>query len=170
MVTKQQQLEWLAEKWTIWHHPMGKVFMSRTAIGDFVRVTGNPHLITREEWQQERDKMKAKPEVDNSWFGREELPPCGVPVELWFGGVFAYNCEFLVLRGDSYVVWNLDADRPDCADRLNTAFRPLRTEREKAIEEMSRLMHEHGSVINDTTLGALYDAGYRKMVLCPSPI
>ena len=77
---------------------------------------------------------------DNSWHEREELPPCGVPIELWFGGSFAYNCEFIVMRGNAYVMWNLDADRPDAADYMNSQFRPLRTEREKAIEEISTLV------------------------------
>ena len=113
--------------------------------------------------------MSSKPEVDNSWHERGELPPVGVSVELWWGGSFAYNCEFITRRGRHYVMWNLDADRPDAADYMNSEFRPLsslnplRTEREKAIEDMSRLMHEHDSIINDITLGALYDAGYRKV-------
>ena len=163
MVTKQQQLEWLASSWPIWYHPMGKVFMSRTAIGDFVSMTNNSHQITREEWQQERDKMSSKPEVDNSWFDREELPPCGVPIELWFGGTFAYNCEFIAMRGNTYVLWNIDADRPDCAECLNSQFRPLRTEREKAIEEMANLIAK--SVFGSAKCQAekLYDSGYRKV-------
>ena len=115
------------------------------------------------ECQQEQDKMSNKSEVDNSWHERGELPPCGVPVELWFGGSFAYNCEFITRRRHHYVMWNLDADRPDAADYMNSEFLPLRTEREKVIEDMSRVMHEHDSVINDDTLGALYDAGYRKV-------
>ena len=80
--------------------------------------------------------MSSKPEVTNSWCECGELPPCGVPVELWFGGSFAYNCEFIVMRGNTYVMWNLDADRPDAADYMNSQFRPIRTEREKAIEEV----------------------------------
>ena len=77
---------------------------------------------------------------DNSWYERGELPPIGAPSELWFGGSFAYNCEFLCVRGYNYIIWNLDADRPDCADIMNSEFRPLRTEREKAIEELNRLV------------------------------
>ena len=162
MVTKQQQLEWLANKYKTWPE-QGSPYLGLSAVelGKFAIV--NSHTITRTEWQQERDKMNSKPEVDSSWYDRGELPPVGVPVELWFGGTFAYRCEFITMRGNAYVVWNLDDDKPDCADYMNSQFRPLRTEREKAIEDMSRVMHEHDSVINDVTLGALYDAGYRKV-------
>ena len=107
--------------------------------------------------------MKTKPEDDNSWFTYCKLPPCGIPIELWFGGSFAYNCEFIAMRGNTYVVWNLDADKPDCADSLNSEFRPLRTEREKAIDEMADLISKSvfGSAKCQTE--KLYDAGYRKV-------
>ena len=84
--------------------------------------------------------MSSKPEVTNSWCEREGLTPCGIPVELWIGGSFAYNCEFIAMRGNTYVMWNLDADRPDAADNMNSQFRPLRTEREKAIDEIAALV------------------------------
>ena len=107
--------------------------------------------------------MSSKPEVDDSWFTYCKLPPCGIPIELWFGGSFAYNCEFIAMRGNTYVVWNLDADKPDCADSLNSEFRPLRTEREKAIDEMANLIAK--SVFGSAKCQAekLYDAGYRKV-------
>ena len=107
--------------------------------------------------------MSSKPEVDNSWCERGDLPPVGVPVELWFGGSFAYNCEFIVMRGNDCVVWNLDDDKPDCADRMNSQFLPLRTEREKAIDEMANLIAK--SVFGSAKCQAekLYDAGYRKV-------
>ena len=169
MVTKQQQLEWLASSWPKWYHTMGKVFMSRTAIGDFVSMINNSHQITREEWQQERDKMNSKPEVDNSWNKYGELPPCGVPVELWVGGSFAYNCEFITRRSNHYVMWNLDADRPDAADYMNSEFRPLRTEREKAIDEMVSILKAKfdrpgvDGIAVSGIVNELYDAGYRKV-------
>ena len=162
MVTKQQQLEWLANKYKTWPEP-GSPYLSLSAVelGKFAIV--NSHTITRTEWQQERDKMNSKPEVDNSWHERGELPPVGVPVELWFGGSFAYNCEFIGMRGYNYVLWNLDDDKPDCADSMNSQFRPLRTEREKAIDEMANLIAK--SVFGSAKCQAekLYDAGYRKV-------
>ena len=117
------------------------------------------------EWQQERDKMLNKPEVDNSWCKCGACPPIGVLVELWFGGSFAYNCEFICMRGRNYIVWNLDADRPDCADIMNSEFRPIRTEREKAIDDMKSLCAYPGSWCSTFKEFAesLYDAGYRKV-------
>jgi len=155
-VTKRQQLEWLAKEFSVWPGFGGiAIRMSNLVIGDH----GGEHLITREEWQQEREKMQKQ--QDNSWHERGELPPVGVPVELWWGGSFAYNCEFITRRGHHYVMWNLDADRPDAADYMNSEFRPLRTEREKAIEEMSEALIHRGSAMSQVILGELYDAGFR---------
>ena len=107
--------------------------------------------------------MNDKPEVDDSWFTYCKLPPCGIPIELWFGGSFAYNCEFIAMRGNTYVVWNLDADKPDCADSLNSEFRPLRTEREKAIDEMADLIAKSVFGSAKCQVEKLYDSGYRKV-------
>ena len=114
--------------------------------------------------------MSSKPEVDSSWHERGELPPVGVPVELWVGGSFAYNCEFITRRGHHYVMWNLDADRPDAADYMNSEFRPLsqlnplRTEREKAIDEMVKLIgHGYMSAEMAKELAVkMHDSGYHK--------
>ena len=69
MVTKQQQLEWLANKITKWPEDMGVISVS-------VDNIGNPKFLERwdkdwidftfEEWQQERDKMQKQPAQDNS--------------------------------------------------------------------------------------------------------
>ena len=105
--------------------------------------------------------MSSKPEIDNSWHERGELPPVGVPVELWWGGSFAYTCEFITRRRHHYVMWNLDADRPDAADYMNSDFRPIRTGREKAIDAACKAI---GGVGEDGLLivERLYDAGMLK--------
>ena len=158
-VTKQQQLEWLAKH--IESLPFGSdsILMSDEVLGNM----GHEHKITNQELKLERNKMQKQPAPDNSWHERGELPPVGVPVELWFGGSFAFNCEFITRRRHHYVMWNLDADRPDAADYMNSEFRPLRTEREKAIEEMANLIAK--SVFGSAKCQAekLYDAGYRKV-------
>ena len=97
---------------------------------------------------------------DNSLRKRGSCPPIGEPVELWFGGSFAYNCEFICMRGRNYIVWNLDADRPDCADIMNSEFRPLSTEREKVIDAACDVICKNG--VHDFERGVierLYDAG-----------
>jgi len=166
MVTKQQQLEYLARECHSWR---GRDFIlvSDTELGYRLPVSSGCHLITRQEWQQERDKMSSKPAQDNSWHERGELPPVGVPVELWWGGSFAYNCEFITRRGHHCVMWNLDADRPDAADYMNSEFRPLRTEREKAIDEMvSVILDYDGYMITSATAKLvarqLHDSGYHR--------
>ena len=164
-VTKQQQLEWLAKEFESLPFGSDSILMSDEVLGSM----GYEHRITNQELKLERDKMSSKPEVDNSWHERGELPPVGVPVELWWGGSFAYNCEFITRRGHHYVMWNLDADRPDAADYMNSEFRPLRAEREKAIDEMIGILKAKfdrpgvdGITVADI-VDELYDAGYRKI-------
>lgn len=161
-VTKQQQLEWLAKNKSDFNFDV--VIMSAHDIGQMADIWDDSHYkVTKKEWQQERDKISSKPEVDSSWHESRELPHVGAPIELWFGGSFAYNCEFICVRGMSYIVWNLDADRPDCADIMNSEFRPLRTEREKAIDELNALV---GDIEKYPTwrdaIAAIVDAGYHK--------
>ena len=175
-VTKQQQLEWLSKTHEEWPYIGPVMIMSDKSIGAYY---GAPmpgcHFVSLTEWQQERDKMQkqaeqaAQPAPDNSWHERGELPPVGVPVELWWGGSFAYNCEFITRRGHHYVMWNLDADIPDASDYMNSEFRPLRTERDKAIDEMIGILKAKfdRSGIDGITVAdivdELYDAGYRKI-------
>ena len=157
MITKQQQLEWLAKRFESLPCHNDSIRMSDKTLGYF----GYGHRITNQELKLERDKMGSKPKVDNSWYEYGELPPVGVPVELWWGGSFAYNCEFITRRGHHYVMWNLDADIPDTSDYMNSEFRPLRTERDKAIDEMANLIAS--SVFGSAKCQAekLYDAGCR---------
>lgn len=41
-------------------------------------------------------------------------------------------------------------------------FRPIKSDRDKAIEDMSRIFYQRDLVV-DESFGALYDAGYRKI-------
>lgn len=56
MVTKRQQLEWLAKHWDEWVSPARIVPMSKVIFGGFTSMSSYAHEITKEEWQQERDK------------------------------------------------------------------------------------------------------------------
>ena len=57
MVTKQQQLEWLAKKCKTWSgQDATYLCLSVAEVGQFAVV--NAHVITRKEWKQERDKMQ----------------------------------------------------------------------------------------------------------------
>ena len=56
MVTKQQQLAWLAKRWDEWVSPARVVPMSKVILGGFTSISSYAHEITKEEWQQERYK------------------------------------------------------------------------------------------------------------------
>ena len=57
MVTKQQQLAWLAKHWDEWVSPARVVFMSKVILGGFTSISSYAHEITKEEWQQQRDRI-----------------------------------------------------------------------------------------------------------------
>ena len=56
MVTKQQQLARLAKRWDEWVSPARVVPMSMVILGGFTSISSYANEITKEEWQQERDK------------------------------------------------------------------------------------------------------------------
>ena len=56
MVTKQQQLAWLAKHWSEWVSPAMVVPMSKVILGGFTSMSSYAHEITKEEWQQYRGK------------------------------------------------------------------------------------------------------------------
>ena len=148
MVTKQQQLEWLAEEFDIWPNIKScAIKMSVKSIGCEALLDGECHTITRQEWQQERDKMSGKPEADNSWHERGEFPPVGCECEFcnsddewadWLHSVFVGfdstgNGVVSVFGDDKGVLW---------ISNNSTDFRPLRTEREEAIDEIAALVRD----------------------------
>ena len=156
-VTKQQQLEWLASSWTSWHTSARELFMSKVIIGCFMSMIDDSHQITLEEWQQERDKMQKQ--QDNSWHERGELPPVGCECEVFDGDDWLKS--FIVGRSRSGDV--VVQTRNGYFEASHAKFRPLRTEREKAIDEMADLIAK--SVFGSAKCQAekLYDAGYRKV-------
>ena len=104
--------------------------------------------------------MSSKPEVDNAWHERGELPPVGCeceykPVNDWV------KCKVL-FAGDSLYVLGVQ-EVEICVRVLDVDFRPLRTEREKEIDEMANLIAK--SVFGSAKCQAekLYDSGYRKV-------
>ena len=172
MVTKQQQLEWLANNLEKWRSGYDFAVVDKTSDGVFyvrwpsVCSSG----ITKREWQQERDKMQkkveqvAQPTQDNSWYEREELPPVGYECEA------IHNGEWVAVEVLRHRVNNVEmnvAAVMDCTSFnvfWSDDFRPLRTEREKTIDEMNGLV---GDIEEYPTwrdaMAALYDAGYRKV-------
>ena len=150
-------------------------FLDTTVHGYPISDDWNKAVISYKEYKQAKelyDNQFASPDSDNSatsWFEKGEFPPAGCECDFcnsddewcdWHRSVFVGfdsigNGVVSVFGDDKGMLW-LSTNPSD--------FSPLRTEREKAIEDMSRIMHDkgHGSVINDVTLGALLDAGYHK--------
>ena len=118
-------------------------------------------ILSRDEYftaypEQPKDEVMSK-----DWHKNGELPPVGVGVQLWHGGAYAYDCEVIAKRGNSYVLWNLTWDRADSADCSMCEFRPLRTEREKAIDDMVDCLGSRWANCEEIA-AHLYENGYRK--------
>ena len=165
-MTRVEKLKWLARELEEWK---GRYEFCVVIVGhEDVYVTWplncspSSSSFTKAEWKAAREELMKTTEPTSSWHEHGELPPVGVPVELWFGGAYAYDCEFIGKRGNTYILWNLDADRPDAGEDIMCQFHLLRTEREKAIDEIAELIAK--SVYGSAKCQAekLYDAGYRK--------
>jgi len=109
--------------------------------------------------------MSSKPVVDNSWHERGEFPPVGCECEVKDGGVW-HKTHIVGFDDDGYCVytapWNSLARDYD-GDMCQSNFRPLSTERDKTIDEMLLAIDHIKEGNFETFIGALYDAGYRRV-------
>ncbi len=119
--------------------------------------------------------QQAEKQQDNSWFERGELPPVGEVVTLnsinpnnyWahhVGAKLTIVSHDKDTRGTGIAVYRI-VDRDGFNEYHGLAahaFRPIRTERELAIEEMVIIMAETKRANYQITAASLYDAGYRK--------
>ena len=108
--------------------------------------------------------MSSKPEVDNSWYERGELPPvgceCYIRHSCWNSEkyekvtVAAITNEYVIVKYATFEQHYMLND---------ISFRPLCTQREKTVDEMANLIAS--SVFGSAKCQAekLYDAGYRKV-------
>ena len=180
MVTKQQQLEWLAKNWCAWVHSLGYVFMSKRIVGDFVSMINDSHRISFDEWQQERNKMQqqtanpVQPAPDNSWHERGELPPVGCECEFAqkSGGAWV-KAAILAVTNQNVIMLVNDEPLEVVSRASNVIFRPLSTERAKAIDELAASIgdefkfegYDLHTRITRSLSEFIYDAGYRKVKL-----
>ena len=107
--------------------------------------------------------MSSKPEVDNSWHERGELPPVGGVCEAMINGEWI-AAEVLRHRINS-VGMNVAAVMSCASFGVYWAadFRPLRTEREKAIDDACAAVCKAGPYDHERELiSRLYDAGLLK--------
>ena len=165
-VTKQQQLEWLAKNLEKWNSGYDFAVVDKCSDGGFyvrwpsVCSSG----ITKKEWQQERDKTQKQPaqsKPDNSWQAYGELPPVGCECEAMINGEWI-AAEVLRHRINSAGM-NVAAVMSCASFGVYWAadFRPLRTEREKAIDAACKAIGvagEDGLLM----IERLYDAGLLK--------
>ncbi|MFQ1732376.1 hypothetical protein ACK38X_02495 [Aeromonas veronii] len=118
--------------------------------------------------------MDEKFRIDRSdWFDRGELPPVGIECEVLWDDCEWHKTKIIAhLYIDKFNMcpvfttgWD-DTSFVECMPHYQS-FRPLRTEREKAIEEMKLHCPHHGSwdTVGRIYAEALYDAGYRKQNL-----
>ena len=112
--------------------------------------------LTSIEDNQEKDMKQ-----DNGWYERGDLPPVGTECEIDLGA--KWRKAFVVGRNyTGRIVVEIDTCDFIVAD--GCTFRPIRTEREVAIEEMCNVAGLDGLVFG-LVAGELYDAGYRKQNL-----
>lgn len=114
--------------------------------------------ITKFRIVDERYKPKPK---DNTWFERGELPPVGAVCE--YDSQLDWEiCKVVAINGKAIAfTCDGDKDRIFVTNAEKTDFRPLKTEREKAIEAAKELIKSFD--IPPAVYGALYDAGLLRL-------
>ena len=168
MVTKQEQLEFAAKHIEKWKSGYDFAVIEKMNNGQLcVRW---PSIcsegVSKKEWQQERDKMQkqpAKPVQDNSWYERGELPPVGTICKMIDDKNTWLECEIIAHKNSFCIGWISSRNAPFYTDD-KSEFRPLHTEREKAIDELNALVGdiEKYPTWRDAIVGII-DAGYRKV-------
>ena len=112
--------------------------------------------------------MQKQAAQDSSWHERGELPPVGEKCVIYAAGNNGEEVTFIGVTTDNYPVFETSEKRV-FVERGKYEFRPLHTERDKAIDEMvCEFIDHHGDPKGgERYLGIaakLYDAGYRKEV------
>lgn len=106
----------------------------------------------------------------NDWFERGELPPVGAKVQWRPGSIGQWehdswiDVDVIAHAGDGDIVIKWDGQAGNNKQLVTASqetFRPVRTERDVAIEEMCQVAGLDGLMFG-LVAGKLYDAGYRK--------
>lgn len=94
----------------------------------------------------ERYKPKEESVSDSTWYERGELPPEGEVVEVQELGSNSWQEIEITAVTDCFVIGYIRGDRESALDMYhkswNYKFRPLLTERDKAVENASVLIHK----------------------------
>ena len=107
------------------------------------------------------DSQEKEMKQDNKWFERGELPPVGEVCEAYIDYPPLWIETEIVAHKDGFAIGWCNSVMKGCHGDKAHEFRPLRSEREKAIDEMM----EHCDYLGSRVFaGKLFDAGYRKEV------
>lgn len=142
----------------VWVRNKGSIINRQEFMCDILADDWNTAIVTREQYEA------------TQWNG-EGLPPVGTLIEVnsqrhgwieatvtavtdnWIVAKYSDGAEFAgchrMLKGGLFI---------DCRE----TFRPLRTERDKAVKEMLKVFSSNAATGTTAAMGALYDAGYRK--------
>jgi hypothetical protein len=106
--------------------------------------------------------------MSNEWFGRGELPPVGLLCEFTWGNQTEWHDCMRIDEDNVAFKWFAEWRIKQLCNAPSNTFRPIRTEREKAIEAAAQAFHARcivdysGQPFLDG-LGALYDAGLLRL-------
>lgn len=98
------------------------------------------------------------------WHKSGELPPVGEVCEAYIDYPPRWIETEIVAHKDGFAIGWCNSVMKGCHGDKAHEFRPLRTERDKAIDEMQRIIEESNKYGVREQLGVLYDAGMYKEV------
>lgn len=106
---------------------------------------------------------------DNGWYERGELPPVGIECELSIGNFWKTCCiKGAAIDYGCHVVLVQVGEAAKIAESPKL-FRPIKSEREKAIDEMVSVISGNDKALHiyadqyEYAAAKLYDSGYRKV-------
>lgn len=94
------------------------------------------------------------------WTPGETLPPVGEICEFYFDGSWD---KALILARDGDFAWVNVLGRDHVTADDPKEFRPIRTDRDKAVEAASKHLNSKGWVSRGNELASLYDAGLLRL-------
>ncbi len=97
-----------------------------------------------------------------SWFEKGDLPPVGVECEWLSYNTGVWHQTKVKAYDNDGQAWLEGEGIVSVLDFGINRFRPIKSEREKFIEVASKVLHQtEDGVINDISLGQLFDVGFR---------
>ena len=109
------------------------------------------------------DSQEKEMKQDNKWFERGELPPVGEVCEAYIDYPPQWIETEIVAHKDGFAIGWCKSVMKGCHGDKAHEFRPLRTERDKAIDEMVDCLSSRWANCEEIA-AHLYENGYRKEV------